>query len=87
LSDGTAVIEEVVVSIDGVRLERFVGNGANGFVFGGIEPLLNRRVAVKIWPPRRDRSRSVNAAEQAIREARKLTTINSEFVVPTVERQ
>jgi serine/threonine protein kinase len=82
LANGVAVIDGVTVSIPGIRLESLLGSGANGFVFAGFDEMLDRRIAVKVWPPRRNQRREAKATEQALREARKLANVNSKYVVP-----
>jgi serine/threonine protein kinase len=82
LSKGVATIGGQTIAISHVDLDSLLGSGANGFVFGGTDLTLNRPVAVKIWPPRLDRARPVDHTEQALREARKLATIKSDYVVP-----
>jgi serine/threonine protein kinase len=73
VQNGQAVIDGTVISIEKIRLDRPVGEGANGFVFCGEDLWLNRQVAVKVWPPRRDRSRVNNdRIDQALAEARKI---------------
>jgi serine/threonine protein kinase len=82
VSNGTATVDGTVVSIDNVRLDSFIGSGANGFVFAGEDELLKRRVAVKIWPPRLDRvRRDENRRAQALAEAQKLARLNSDHIV------
>jgi serine/threonine protein kinase len=82
VSNGTATVNGTVVSIDNVRLDSFIGSGANGFVFAGEDELLKRRVAVKIWPPRLDRARGdENRRAQALAEAQKLARLNSNQIV------
>ena len=73
IQDGKAVIDGTVISVDKIRLKTVLGSGANGFVFSGDDLWLNRQVAVKVWPPRRDRSRVNNdRTDQALAEARKI---------------
>ena len=51
VSGGAATVGDTIISIDDIRLDRVLGEGANGFVFDGEDLVLKRRVAVKIWPP------------------------------------
>jgi serine/threonine protein kinase len=73
IQNGKSVIDGTIISIDNIRLDGVLGSGANGFVFSGTDLWLDRPVAVKVWPPRRDRSHANNdRADQAIAEARKI---------------
>jgi serine/threonine protein kinase len=73
IQNGKSVIDGTIISIDNIRLDRVLGSGANGFVFSGTDLWLHRPVAIKVWPPRRDRSHANNdRADQAIAEARKI---------------
>jgi hypothetical protein len=73
LQDGQAIIGSTVISIKNVALDGYINSGANGFVFSGTDLQLDRRVAVKVWPPRTDRSMSdANRTGQVLAEARKI---------------
>lgn len=78
---GVARVGDIVIAIDGIRLEKVLGSGANGVVFAGEDKFLKRRVAVKVWPPRADRPRR-NPTKQALAEARKLARLKSDTIVP-----
>jgi serine/threonine protein kinase len=81
LHNGSAIIDGTVVSIDKIRLDSVIGSGANGFVFSGEDLWLNRRVAVKVWPPRRDRSRkNDDRVDQALAEARKVAQLKDRHI-------
>lgn len=82
LDDGTAEVDCELIAVDGVRLEGILGVGANGVVFSGTQVLLNRPVAVKVWPPRQDRRRSQSQrTRQALQEVVKLATLNDNSIV------
>jgi len=80
VSGGVAKVRDTIISFDDIRLDRVLGSGANGFVFGGEDLLLKRRVAVKIWPPRLDRP-GKDRAIQALAEAQKLAQLKSDNIV------
>src|SRR5262245_33351607 len=71
LEAGTAVGEYVV--------ERFIGAGAMGEVYGGRHPVINKRVAIKVL--RSELAASQEAADRFIREARAVNQIDHENVV------
>src|ERR1700733_3244653 len=73
VQDGQAVIDGTVISIEKIRLDSTLGKGANAFVFHGEDLWLNRPVAVKVWPPRRDRAHTNNdRTDQVLAEVRKI---------------
>jgi serine/threonine protein kinase len=81
MGNGNATVDGTIVSIDNIRLDDVIGTGANGFVFSGEDLLLSRRVAVKIWPPRRDRPQTNKArTDQAVAEARKIANFKSKDI-------
>lgn len=80
VSGGNTTVGDTIISINDIRLDRVLGSGQNGFVFAGEEPLLKRRVAVKVWPPRLDRPGKDRAA-QALAEAQKLALLTSDRIV------
>ncbi|WP_344097634.1 protein kinase domain-containing protein [Microbacterium deminutum] len=82
VAGGRAQVDGVSIDIDGIVLERLVGTGANGFVFAGRDIRLDRPVAVKIWPPRKDRAPHDGDArsEQALAEAAKVARIKHEHI-------
>jgi serine/threonine protein kinase len=76
LRDGRATIGDTAVWIDNIRLDEYIGTGANAFVFAGQDLHLDRRVAVKIWAPRKRRGRwVVDRSDQALAEARKIAPL------------
>lgn len=77
MSGGDATVGGEIISVDGIRLDKLLGDGKNGFVFDGRDLLLNRRVAVKIWPPRLDRP-GKDPTKQALAEAQKLASLKSD---------
>jgi serine/threonine protein kinase len=81
--DGTAMIERAPVAIDGIRINRLAGTGANGFVFAGFDERLKRSVAVKVWPPRKDGPArpGQQRVNQALAEAAKVSTLKSAHIV------
>jgi serine/threonine protein kinase len=79
--EGQAAVGGEIISVDGIRLDKLSGDGKNGFVFDGRDLLLNRRVAVKIWPPRLDRP-GKDPTTQALAEAQKLAGLKSDIIVP-----
>jgi eukaryotic-like serine/threonine-protein kinase len=81
MNGGSATVGGEDISIENIRLDKVLGDGANGFVFDGEDLLLKRRVAVKVWPPRLDRPRR-DPTEQALAEARKLARLKSDVIVP-----
>jgi serine/threonine protein kinase len=81
IQNGKSVIDGTVISIPKIRLDRVIGEGANGFVFFGRDLWLDRSVAVKVWPPRRDRSDTNNdRTDQALAEARKIAHFKNERI-------
>jgi tRNA A-37 threonylcarbamoyl transferase component Bud32 len=60
-------------------IERFVGAGAMGEVYGGRHPVIGKRVAIKVL--RNDLAASAEAAERFIREARAVNQIEHENVI------
>jgi len=60
-------------------IERFIGAGAMGEVYGGRHPVIGKRVAIKVL--RNDLAASAEAAERFIREARAVNQIEHENVV------
>jgi serine/threonine protein kinase len=86
VSEGRATVGGTTVSIENIRLDRVLGSGANGFVFAGEDLLLKRRVAVKVWPPRKERRRAgEDRTEQALAEARKLAQLDSDVIAPVYQ--
>jgi serine/threonine protein kinase len=81
IRDGSAVLDGTDISIDGIRLDRVIGSGANGFVFSAEDLWLSRPVAVKVWPPRRDRSQAnSDRSDQALAEARKIAQFKNQRI-------
>jgi serine/threonine protein kinase len=81
VSNGNAAVGGSMVAIDNIRLDAVLGSGANGFVFSGHDLLLDRRVAVKVYPPRLDRpDRNADRIEQAMAEARKLASMKTDVI-------
>lgn len=81
VSDGRATVDGVAIAVDNIRLDEVLGSGKNGFVFAGEDLLLKRRVAVKVWPPRKELSRvGKDRAEQALAEAQKLARLDSDVI-------
>ena len=71
----------MVISIEKIRLDNALGEGANGFVFYGEDLWLNRPVAVKVWPPRRDRPHTDNdRTDQVLAEARKIANFKNKRI-------
>ncbi len=78
VNNGSATVGETIVSINNIWLDGTLGSGANGIVFSGEDQLLKRRVAVKVWPQRRDRAQADKARiDQALAEARKIALLKS----------
>lgn len=82
LVEGGVELDGIWFEIDGVSLERLLGTGANGFVFAGRDTRLDRSVAVKVWPPRKDRAPTKGEAsvEQALAEASKVARIKHDHI-------
>ena len=70
-----------IISIDDIRLDKVLGEGANAFVFDGKDLVLKRRIAVKIWPPRLDHP-GKDPTKKALAEARKLAQLKSDVIAP-----
>jgi serine/threonine protein kinase len=81
VSGGAATLGGAIVSIDNIRLDDVLGEGANAFVFDGQDLVLERRVAVKVWPHRLDQPRK-DPTKKALAEARKLAQLKSDVIVP-----
>jgi serine/threonine protein kinase len=47
--DGKILIDNSMLNLSGITVERQVSEGANGVVFEASDKILNRRVAVKVW--------------------------------------
>lgn len=63
------------VDIPDLRIDGVVGSGANGIVFSAYDSL-DRELAVKVYPPRLDKSRDIDDVhEQAISEVRKFSSL------------
>jgi serine/threonine-protein kinase len=60
-------------------IDRFIGAGAMGEVYGGKHPVIGKRVAIKVL--RHDLAASPEAAERFIREARAANQIEHENVI------
>lgn len=84
VSDGNAKIGGIDVSVRNIRIDDYIGSGANAFVFGGVDEMLDRPVAVKVFAPRTDRSESasVKRIDQVLQECRKLARLKHENIVP-----
>lgn len=81
MSGGAATVGGSIIAIDDIRLDKVLGEGANGFVFDGKDLILKRRVAVKIWPPRLDHP-GKDPTKKALAEARKLAQLKSDAIAP-----
>jgi serine/threonine protein kinase len=63
------------IEIPDVRIDGVVGSGANGIVFSGLD-VLDRQLAVKVYPPRLDKDRDIDEIYgQALLEARKVASL------------
>src|SRR4051794_11199403 len=81
VANGTGRINDAAVAVPGVVIERVVGDGANGLVFAGSDEL-GRSVAVKVWPPRKRRTRNMRELqEKAFAETRKVAELKHESLV------
>jgi serine/threonine protein kinase len=67
------------VKVGDYVIERFIGAGAMGEVYGGRHPVIGKRVAIKVL--RNDLAASAEAAERFVREARAANQIEHENVV------
>lgn len=75
VENGCATIGDTAVCIDNIRLDEYIGTGANAFVFAGQDLNLDRRVAVKVWPPRKRRGQWIaDRSDQALAEGRKIAS-------------
>lgn len=71
--DGKAIVDDIPVTLPNVEFEKLVDHGANAVVFLGEDTILRRKLAVKIWMPKKNDKR--NKYKQAVAEARKLVTL------------
>lgn len=79
--DGQATIGSAVISIKNVALDEYINSGANGLVFAGTDLQLDRRVAVKVWPPRMDRSMpDAKRSDQVLAEVRKIARFKDKSI-------
>jgi hypothetical protein len=47
--NGKILIDNSMLNLSGITVERQVSEGADGVVFEASDKILNRRVAVKVW--------------------------------------
>lgn len=83
-SDGSAIIGTQIIQIPNTQLDAVVGAGANGWIFRGTNPYINRTVAVKIWTklrPDDDRDKF----RQGIAEAKKTAEAAGENVISILD--
>lgn len=76
VSDGAAVIDNKVIKLRNILLEKPIDSGAHGSVFAGIETSLERKIAAKIWYKVGDKIR-----DGAIGEVRKLAALTHPLFV------
>lgn len=65
--------------LGGIQILRRIGQGAMGIVFEGLDPKLNRVVAVKVLSPRL--ATDAEARSRFLREARAVATLTHEHIV------
>ncbi|GIK64269.1 MAG: hypothetical protein BroJett018_20630 [Chloroflexota bacterium] len=70
IKNGLININGVNVPIPNIEIKAEISRGASGIVFEGLNPYLDRTVAVKIWMTLRNKDRR-DKFEQGIQEARK----------------
>lgn len=78
-------IGSTCIELDTLSAIKEIGRGANGVVFLCQDETLDRKVALKIWPPNPHDRR--NKRQQAICEARKLAKLNHPNIVQVFDAQ
>lgn len=82
--NGTLVIKGQ--SIERFGIERVLGDGANGIVFGGIQKYIEQPRAIKVWLKLRDGDKRDKVA-QGIQEAKKIAASNLEWVAQVYDAE
>lgn len=78
-SDGTVNVSGVHLTIPNITVLQVIGTGASGIAFRGVNRVLQREVAVKLWWRLRAHDRR-NKVKQGLLEARKASSVELPFV-------
>lgn len=79
VENGNAIINGMLINIDNIDFVSPIDEGGNGIVFEAFDRVLERKVAIKFWlPKRRDKRDKI---KQAIFEARKIAALRHPNIV------
>lgn len=85
IKEGKIYVNGIQLSIENIEIKRIIGKGANGIVFYGIDEILDREVAVKVWVKKNKDNR--NKLKQGLYEARKISALRHENIVTAYSAQ
>ncbi len=85
IKEGKPCINGNLLRIENVVAKKVLGKGANGIVFYGIDEMLNREVAVKVWVQNKKDNR--NKLSQGLSEARKISSLKHPNIVTAYSAQ
>lgn len=85
IKEGKLCINGALLHVENIVVKKVIGKGANGVVFHGIDEILNREVAVKVWVQNKKDSR--NKLSQGLREARKISALKHPNIVTAYSAQ
>lgn len=85
IKEGKPSINGNLLHVENIVVKKVIGKGANGIVFYGIDEILNREVAVKVWVQNKKDNR--NKLNQGLREARKISALKHPNIVTAYSAQ
>jgi len=85
IKEGRPCINGSLLHVENIVVKKVIGKGANGIVFYGIDEILNREVAVKVWVQNKKDKR--NKLSQGLREARKISALKHPNIVTAYSAQ